>query len=185
MGDPQPDFPSVVPGGGCRPPIGLSLYSRMTARRSPVVVDAVRRPLTPPEIGALTSDYQAVLASMAILRSAELISTEGKTKAGTHCGGQESSRLVSPRTVHKRLGNGKVPLRQVRLMGRLNVALAQLRTTLIDEGYLQRQQDGLTRCPSDRFRSWRSLLSAWSVSSPESPAVSRSGFCSSPSSFSL
>ena len=76
--------------------IGLSLYSRMTARRSPVVVDAVRRPLTPPEIGALTSDYQAVLASMAILRSAELISTEGKDQAGTHCGGQESSRLVHP-----------------------------------------------------------------------------------------
>src|SRR3546814_20369856 len=59
--------------------IGLSLYSRMTARRSPVVVDSVRRPLTPPELGALTSDYHEVLASMDILRSAELIRHEGKT----------------------------------------------------------------------------------------------------------
>lgn len=121
--------------------VGLSLYSRMSARRSPAIVDAVRRPLTPPEIGALTSDYQAVLASMAILRSAELISTEGKTKLALTA--EDKSRLDwFTRTVHKRLGNGKVPLRQVRLMGRLNVALAQLRTTLIDEGYLQRPQDG-------------------------------------------
>ncbi|MDI9915971.1 TIGR04222 domain-containing membrane protein [Rhodococcus sp. IEGM 1379] len=122
--------------------VGLSLYSRILARRTPSAVDTVRPPLTPPEVGALTSDYQAILASMAILRSAELITTDGKTKLALSP--EDKNRLDwFTRTVHKRLGNGKVPLRQVRLMGRLNIALAQLRTSLIDAGYLQRPQRGL------------------------------------------
>ncbi|PBC43660.1 TIGR04222 domain-containing membrane protein [Rhodococcus sp. ACPA4] len=122
--------------------VGLSLYSRTAARRSPTVVDAVRRPLTPPEVGALTSDYQAILASMAILRSADLITTAGK--AARVLTKEDKGRLDwFTRTLHKRLGSGTVPLRQVRLLGRMNVALAQLRTGLIDGGYLQRPQQGV------------------------------------------
>lgn len=123
--------------------IALSLYSRMSARRSPTVVDAVRRPLTPPEVGALTSDYQAILASMAMLRSAELITTGGK--AARVLTKEDKGRLDwFTRSLHQRLGgSGKVPLRQVRLLGRMNIALAQLRSGLIDAGYLQRPQRGV------------------------------------------
>ncbi|TSD50081.1 TIGR04222 domain-containing membrane protein [Rhodococcus sp. KBS0724] len=122
--------------------VGLSLYSRILARRSPTVVDAVRAPLTPPEVGALTSDYQAVLASMAILRSADMITSAGKARRELNQA--DKSRLDwFTRTLHERLGRGKVPLRQVRLLGRMNIALAQLRTSLINAGYLQRPQHGV------------------------------------------
>ncbi|MGC0366708.1 uncharacterized protein (TIGR04222 family) [Rhodococcus sp. 27YEA15] len=122
--------------------VALSLYSRAAARRSCQKAGTDRRALTPPEVGALTSDYQAVLASLAILRSGGLIDTNGAANRAMHRKDRERLDWFT-RTVFERLGNRKVPLRRVRLLGRLNIALAQLRTTLIGEGYLQRSQRGI------------------------------------------
>lgn len=119
--------------------VALSLTLRMRARESPA---RATRPLTPPEVGALTSDFQAILASVTILRSAEMITTGGKIKRALFA--QDKQHLDwFTRTVHEQLGKGSVPLRHVRLVKRLNTPLAQLRSTLTDEGYLLRPQSGV------------------------------------------
>ncbi|MCJ0905569.1 TIGR04222 domain-containing membrane protein [Rhodococcus sp. ARC_M6] len=119
--------------------VALSLTLRMRARESP---GRATRPLTPPEVGALTSDFQAILASVTILRSAEMITIGGKFKRALFA--QDMQHLDwFTRTVHEQLGKGAVPLHRVRLVKRLNIPLVQLRSTLMDEGYLQRPQSGV------------------------------------------
>lgn len=110
---------------------------------------APARLLTAPEVGALTSDYQALIASLALLRSAEILAPGGARARGLTT--DERSRIDwFTRTVLERLGSGKTPIAKSRLVGGLSVAFAQLRSPLIEMGYLF--GDGERRAA--KFRVW-------------------------------
>jgi uncharacterized protein (TIGR04222 family) len=93
------------------------------------------RPLTPPEVGALSSDRAALHASLAILRTAGVLKPGGRRARALTA--EERSRIDwFTRTVLERLGSGKSIPNGRRVMASLAVAFGQLRSPLVDMGYL-------------------------------------------------
>ncbi|WP_415971566.1 TIGR04222 domain-containing membrane protein [Rhodococcus sp. 077-4] len=93
------------------------------------------RVLTPPEVGALTSDTQAVLASLAMLRGADVIDSSGRSLR-TPTTTELTHLDWFTRIVLLRLGNGTAPLVRSRLFANTSGARAKLRRGLVDEGLL-------------------------------------------------
>ncbi|OZF38493.1 hypothetical protein CH294_08750, partial [Rhodococcus sp. 14-2483-1-1] len=115
--------------------VALVLLSNWLASHRSVPASPTGRVLTPPEVGALTNDTQAVMASLAILRGADVIDSRGRVRRALTA--TERTHLDwFTRTVLERLGSGKAPLVRSRLVTNMSVACAQLRSQLIDEGLL-------------------------------------------------
>ncbi|MEW1879047.1 TIGR04222 domain-containing membrane protein [Rhodococcus sp. NPDC080181] len=113
----------------------LTMAGNWIAAHRSTPVTSAGRVLTPPEVGVLTSDSQAVMASLAILRGAEIIDSQGRKRRDLS--GTERSQLDwFTRTVLERLGSGKAPLVRSRLVANMSGTCAQLRSTLVDEGLL-------------------------------------------------
>ncbi|OZC90358.1 hypothetical protein CH279_28655 [Rhodococcus sp. 06-412-2B] len=115
--------------------VALVLLSNWLASHRSVPASPTGRVLTPPEVGALTNDTQAVMASLAILRGADVIDSRGRVRRALT--DTERTHLDwFTRTVLERLGSGKAPLVRSRLVTNMSVACAQLRSQLIKEGLL-------------------------------------------------
>ncbi|MDV6260481.1 TIGR04222 domain-containing membrane protein [Rhodococcoides yunnanense] len=110
--------------------VGNWLDAHRTVAASPT-----GRVLTPPEVGLLTNDEQAVMASLAILRGGNVIDSSGRARRGL----TDTERVQLDwftRTVLERLGTGKAPLVRSRLVSNMSGACAQLRSALVDEGLM-------------------------------------------------
>ncbi len=114
----------------------LTLLGKWIADKRSVSSASAVRALTPPEIGALTSDGQAVLASLAILREVDVIDARGRTLR-TLTDTERTELDWFTRIVLARLGSGIAPLVRARLFARMAGPCAQLRTALADEGLLE------------------------------------------------
>lgn len=120
--------------------VALVLLSNWLAARRSVPTSPTGRVLTPPEVGVLTNDTQAVMASLAILRGADVIDSHGRAqRALTDIERTHLDRFT--RTVLERLGSGTAPLVRSRLVTNMSVSCAQLRSQLIDEGLLHRRPE--------------------------------------------
>ncbi|MDI9893792.1 TIGR04222 domain-containing membrane protein [Rhodococcus sp. IEGM 1381] len=113
----------------------LTVLGNWIAVHRSVPASSTGRVLTPPQIGSLTSDGQAVLASLAILRGADVIDSRGRSlRTPTNT---ELTRLDwFTRIVLLRLGSGTAPLVRSRLFADTSGACAKLRRGLVDEGLL-------------------------------------------------
>ncbi|AYJ49501.1 TIGR04222 domain-containing membrane protein [Rhodococcus sp. P1Y] len=96
---------------------------------------APSRVLTPPEVGALTSDYQALIASLSVLRAAGTLAPGGR-KARPLTAEERSKLDWFTRIVSERIGSGTRPPSKASLINSLSVTFAQLRGPLLDMGYL-------------------------------------------------
>ena len=115
--------------------VAATLVSNRLAAHRSVPASPTGRVLTPPEIGVLTSDAQAVMASLAILRGAEVIDSRGsRRRILTDTEHMQLDWFT--RTVLERLGGGKSPLVRSRLVANMSDSCAQLRSTLVDEGLM-------------------------------------------------
>ncbi|OZF36377.1 TIGR04222 domain-containing membrane protein [Rhodococcus sp. 14-2483-1-2] len=115
--------------------VALTLVSNRLAAHRSASASPTGRALTPPEVGALTSDDQAVMASLAILRGADVIDSRGSRRRTL----TDSERMQLDwftRAVLERLGSGKAPLVRSRLVTNMSGSCAQLRNALVDEGLM-------------------------------------------------
>ena len=90
--------------------------------------------LTPPEVGMLTGESRAIAASLAILRSADLITTDGAVLRPLGPGDETLDWYTL--TVYQRLAQQALPHRRRQLAERMTVETARLRNSLADRGYL-------------------------------------------------
>ncbi|WP_314681424.1 TIGR04222 domain-containing membrane protein [uncultured Rhodococcus sp.] len=90
--------------------------------------------LTPPEVGMLTGASRALAASLAILRSADLITTDGAVLRPLGPGDETLDWYTL--TVYQRLAQQALPHRRRQLAERMTVETARLRNSLADRGYL-------------------------------------------------
>ncbi|MBY4127035.1 TIGR04222 domain-containing membrane protein [Rhodococcus fascians] len=113
----------------------LTVAGNWIAAHRSVPASPTGRVLTPPEVGALTNDTQAVMASLAILRGADVIDSRGRVRRSLTA--TERTHLDwFTRTVLERLGSGKAPLVRSRLVTNMSGSCAQLRSALVDEGLM-------------------------------------------------
>ncbi|MGV8874225.1 MAG: TIGR04222 domain-containing membrane protein [Rhodococcus sp. (in: high G+C Gram-positive bacteria)] len=113
----------------------LTVVVNWIAVHRSVPASSTGRVLTPPQVGSLTSDGQAVLASLAILRGADVIDSRGRSHRTLTT--TELTRLDwFTRIVLLRLGSGTAPLVRSRLFANTSGACAKLRRGLVDEGLL-------------------------------------------------
>ncbi|SNS26845.1 TIGR04222 domain-containing membrane protein [Rhodococcoides kyotonense] len=115
--------------------VAVPALATWATRANSTVARALPRPLTPPEAGALISDRAALHASLAILRTAGVLKPGGsRARALT---AEERTRIDwFTRAVLERIGSGMRPPNGRRLMASLTVVFAQLRSPLVDMGYL-------------------------------------------------
>ena len=90
--------------------------------------------LTPPEVGMLTGESRALAASLAILRGADLITTDGAVLRPLGPGDETLDWYTL--TVYQRLAQQALPHRRWQLAERMTVETARLRNSLADRGYL-------------------------------------------------
>ena len=88
--------------------------------------------LTPPEVGMLTGESRAIAASLAILRSADLITTDGAVLRPLGPGDETLDWYTL--TVYQRLAQQALPHRRRQLAERMTVETARLRNSLADRG---------------------------------------------------
>ncbi|MGV8874224.1 MAG: TIGR04222 domain-containing membrane protein [Rhodococcus sp. (in: high G+C Gram-positive bacteria)] len=115
--------------------VALVLLSNWLASHRSVPASPTGRVLTPPEVGALTNDTQAVMASLAMLRGADAIDSQGRVRR-TLTDTERTHMDWFTRTVIERLGSGKAPLVRSRLVSNMSGSCAQLRSQLVTEGLL-------------------------------------------------
>lgn len=92
--------------------------------------DAPAAELTAPELGLLTSDHRAVMASVALLRSHELIDAQGRAN------GARAAIALDPFTVAVSGHLGKSQQSITDVTRRMRPDLDRLRDSLIERGYL-------------------------------------------------
>nr|WP_296770388.1 TIGR04222 domain-containing membrane protein [Rhodococcus sp. (in: high G+C Gram-positive bacteria)] len=107
-------------------PLALTIWTRSEGRHATGI-----RPLTAPEVGSLTSDYQSVIASLTILRTAGVLGPGGvRVRSLT---AEEKPRIDwFTRVVLERLGSGTRRPDKARLITSLAPTFGQLRTPLIE-----------------------------------------------------
>ncbi|MBJ8347673.1 TIGR04222 domain-containing membrane protein [Antrihabitans sp. YC2-6] len=113
--------------------IVASLVLRRVYARSLARPNAQGAGLTAPEIGMLLDEKRAVVAAIAVLRSADLIDSTGH--ATRPLGSADRHIDAFTRTVHDRISSAG-PQSVAALTASLTVPLAQLRTSMIDRGLL-------------------------------------------------
>ena len=115
--------------------VAATLVGNWLAAHRSVPASSATRVLTPPEVGVLTSDTQAVMASLAILRGADVIDSRGGRRR-TLTDAERMRLDAFTLTVLQRLGGGKAPLVRSRLVTNMSASCAQLRHALVDEGLM-------------------------------------------------
>jgi hypothetical protein len=103
----------------------LTMAGNWIAAHRSTPVTSAGRVLTPPEVGVLTSDTQAVMAALAILRGAEIIDSQGKKRRDLTA--PERSQLDwFTRTVLERLGSGSAVTRAFPVLFVIAVGIARI-----------------------------------------------------------
>ena len=111
--------------------VGLALFLRSSGN-APATTAGVR--LDPVQTGMLTSDDRAIAASLTLLRGAGIISGDGTILRAW--GVPDNALGWFTRAVYDELASGRGALGNVRLPGRLQAPLDELRFTLVAQGLL-------------------------------------------------
>lgn len=113
--------------------IVLTFLWRLSLRARQVPVEFIDQ-LSPPEVGMLTDEARAITASLAILRSADLITIDGAVLRPLRP--DDATLDWYTRTVYHKLAEQAVTHRRRQLAERMTVESAHLRNSLVDKGYL-------------------------------------------------